>query len=305
MDFRELQYISALAKHRSVTRAAEELGISQPSLSRFLQGMEERHGVLFFQRIGKRLVPTPAGQEFVRRSQEILRLGQQLQDRMLDLASRDGGHVSIAITPSRGRYVLPNILPDFHAKFPDCEVELREGSVQEVARMLEEGEVNLGLFNVRDGDYPDLVLEEIRKEEILLCVGKDSPWPAMAKWRRGFHYPWIDLSLLGREIFLASHRSFVIGPLNEELLRYYGIAPYTITTSDLDLNISLAANGFGVCFCTEICADFCYVKKPPVFLSMGPEPVEVTFVAAWHKDAYLPEPARELVRITHRIFSTI
>lgn len=303
MDLRELRYISALAKHGSVTRAAEELGITQPTLSRFLLAAEERYGVRLFERIGKRLVITPSGREFVRRSQEILRLGQQLEDRMADLASRDGGHISLAITPSRAKHVLPNILPDFHAKYPDHEIEIHEGSVLEVTRMLEEGLVNLGLFNIRGGGYPNLVLEEVCTEEILLCVGRDSPYPAMAQWRKGFHYPWIDLSRLGGEIFLASHGSFIIGPVNKELLEYYDISPYIITTADLDLNISLAANGFGVCFCTEINADFCYIKKPPAFLSIGPEPVRVTFVAAYHKDSYLSEAARELIRITKRVFS--
>lgn len=94
-----------------------------------------------------------------------------------------------------------------------------------------------------------------------------------------------------------------IGPVYKALLDDYGMHPYTITTSDLDLNISLAANGFGVCFCTEINADFCYIKKPPAFLSIGPEPVRVTFVAAYHKDSYLSEAARELIRITKRVFS--
>ena len=58
MDLREQEYVVALAKHQSITRAAEELYISQPTLSIFLNRLEERMGVPLFDRVGKRLVPT-------------------------------------------------------------------------------------------------------------------------------------------------------------------------------------------------------------------------------------------------------
>ena len=305
MDLREPAYIAALARHKSITRAAEELGVSQPSLSRFLSATEKRYGIRFFDRIGKKLAITPAGREYFRRSQEILSLSQQLQDCIRDLASRDGGQVSVAITPSRGRYVLPNILPAFHNRFPDCQVEIHEGNVREVAEMLESGLVNVGLF-LFDGENdprPSLRLEEICQEEILLCVSRSSPYPAMGQWRKGFRHPWIDIRKLNGEIVLATSDSMRISSIQHKLLAEHEIHPYTITTSDLDLNISLAAHGFGVCFCTEICADYCYTVTRPFFLSVGETPARFSFVAAYHKDAYLPEAARVLIDITKRVFS--
>lgn len=133
-----------------------------------------------FERLGKQLILTHAGQEYIKKGHEILSLGYQLQDMMQDLSNRDGGHIAIAITPSRGRYVLPNILPEFRMRYPDCEIEIYEGDVCQVEQLLEEGTANVGLF-LRDPkreEYPKLKMEEICTEQVLLCVGRDSPYPA-------------------------------------------------------------------------------------------------------------------------------
>lgn len=305
MDFREPLYIETLAKYKSVTRAAEILGISQPTLSRCIIAAEERYGVRLFERLGKQLILTHAGQEYIKKGHEILSLGYQLQDMMRDLSNRDGGHIAVAITPSRGRYVLPNILPEFRMRYPDCEIEIYEGDVCQVEQLLEEGTANVGLF-LRDPkreEYPKLKMEEICTEQVLLCVGRDSPYPAMGQWRKGFHYPWIDLNRLKGETFLVNSSSMRMGPLSHELFEQYDFRPKMIRTSDLDLNINLAAQGFGVCFCIEISADYCYSVHKPVFLSVGQTPQSFSFVAATHKDAYFSEQVNGLIHIVRQIFS--
>ena len=65
MHLKEAEYVLAIERHRTIYRAAEELGITQPSLSRFLQGLEQELGVKLFERSGKRLVLTYAGKQYI------------------------------------------------------------------------------------------------------------------------------------------------------------------------------------------------------------------------------------------------
>lgn len=85
MDLREQEYVVALAKHQSITRAAEELYISQPTLSIFLNRLEERMGVPLFDRVGKRLVPTCAGELYVRSAREMLAIQNEFRGELNDM----------------------------------------------------------------------------------------------------------------------------------------------------------------------------------------------------------------------------
>ena len=73
MDLKEQEYVVALAEYGSITRAAEALFISQPTLSIFLSRLENRLGTPLFDKIGRKLVPTVAGELYVRRAKELLR----------------------------------------------------------------------------------------------------------------------------------------------------------------------------------------------------------------------------------------
>ena len=79
MDFKELTYVLALARHQSVTKAAQELYLTQPALTRFLQRLETSVGQPLFTRSGNRLIPTYAGEKYIERAQDVYK--RQLQDR--------------------------------------------------------------------------------------------------------------------------------------------------------------------------------------------------------------------------------
>ena len=79
MDFRELSYVLAIAKYQNITKAANALYITQPTLSKFLQSLEDQLGQKLFRKLGHRFILTYAGERYVARAKEILELKKQLE----------------------------------------------------------------------------------------------------------------------------------------------------------------------------------------------------------------------------------
>ena len=77
-NVRDFEYITAIAQYGSISKASEALFLSQPTLSKFLQRVEKEVGLPLFHRVGKKFVPTPAGEIYVARSKSILELEQQM-----------------------------------------------------------------------------------------------------------------------------------------------------------------------------------------------------------------------------------
>ena len=111
MDFRELSYVLAIAKYQNITKAAESLYISQPTLSEFLIALEENLGLKLFKRLGNKYVLTYAGERYVEHARQIQRVKTDLDMEMADILKRDAGVLNVAFAHMRCTYVLPGSLP--------------------------------------------------------------------------------------------------------------------------------------------------------------------------------------------------
>ena len=108
MDFRELSYITAIAKYQNITKAAESLYISQPTLSKFLKALEEDIGLKLFRRLGNRYVLTHAGECYLQKAEQILQLKNELDLELADIMKRDVGVLRVAFpTMSRNQPRVP------------------------------------------------------------------------------------------------------------------------------------------------------------------------------------------------------
>ena len=85
MKSREYEYIQTIANELNITRASERLFVSQPALSRFLKNVEKDLGTLLFERIGKKMVLTPAGKVYVEKAREIIDLDSQMRNTIQEL----------------------------------------------------------------------------------------------------------------------------------------------------------------------------------------------------------------------------
>lgn len=167
MNFLNLQYFCAAAEELSFTRAAAKLFISQQSLSSHISRLEDELGVVLFNRT-QPVTLTEAGECLYRHSKILLNQKQQAEKELQDLNDFRRGDLVVGVSTSRGAIILPEILPEFHRRFPQISLRLVEGTTQQINEALYDGRTDLNIgFAVND---PDNIHEDLLSTETLVCV---------------------------------------------------------------------------------------------------------------------------------------
>ncbi|MBM3939656.1 MAG: LysR family transcriptional regulator [SAR202 cluster bacterium] len=174
MELPQLEAFLKAVEHRSFSRAATALGISQPSLSARIQTLEEDVGEQLFQRVGRGVRLTDAGRTFLpyaQRSLDALRSGREALD-----ASRtaSGGQLFIGAARSISAYVLPGILDTFHHRYPGVELSIKTGRSSQILEMVIEEGIQIGLS--RALYHPDVTTTHLYDEEVVLVTHPDHPF---------------------------------------------------------------------------------------------------------------------------------
>lgn len=303
MDFRDYTYVQAIARYGNISRAAEALYISQPSLSKFLQKLEDQIGTPLFERISKRMLPTYAGEQFLSTGCEIFRLQSRLDHTLAQVARKTVGRLSVASTSTRGYYVLPEVLPRFKIQYPGYHIELLERNVDEVERALGDGSADLAVYALTERN-PEFTYFHINTEEVVLCLAADSPYIRYSKLREGFKYPWLDLSFLDGEVFFLNDSvQWRIGRISRQLLIEAHINPELTVLRSLETCLALASRGLGFTFSFDICIScFKNCPQPPVYLSVGNRPNQAEFVVACRKNHRLQQADIDFINLIRQRF---
>ena len=141
MNFDSLEYFSVLARERSFTRASESLHITQQSLSSHIAGLEkELNCQLVVRRIPLEL--TFAGQTFLRYAKELRRTQHAMQQEFCDISRNQKGELRIGIAFTRGRAIMPQLIPAFQRQYPNVEVTLIEDSNDALQKLLADGDID-------------------------------------------------------------------------------------------------------------------------------------------------------------------
>ena len=215
LEIRHLRYFLAVAEAGSFSRAADRLGISQPSVSQQMRDLETGLRVPLFQRRGKRILLTPRGLIFQEHARAVLR---QLESFMQELNSEPGqlrGALHLGVVPVLNVPLVPHLLGLFIADHPAISVIVEEISSTEIETALEEGRMDVGLgFLTRHS--PNLRYERLCTDEFALIVSQSHPWSG----RRV-----IPLSELHQQRVLQLPDSFVMRRMTDALCRNHQVRP--------------------------------------------------------------------------------
>jgi DNA-binding transcriptional LysR family regulator len=142
---RQLQILVAVAKNLSLTRAAEELRLTQPAVSMQVKALERIAGLPLLERVGRHVALTEAGSELVRHAQAVLRSLRDAEDALAALRGLKTGRVSIAAV-STVKYFAPKLLAQFSRKHPEIEMKLAVQNRDTVVQLLVDNEVDLAIM---------------------------------------------------------------------------------------------------------------------------------------------------------------
>ncbi|GAB3836495.1 LysR substrate-binding domain-containing protein [Hymenobacter jeollabukensis] len=163
-DFR-LRVFQAVARHLSFTKAAQELCITQPAVTKHIRELERSYEQRLFERRGNRVSLTEAGQLLLRYAGQVHELHHQLAEQLHTLHDTTAGRLRLGASSTLAQYVVPPILPGFQARYPRVELTLLIGNSEQVAEALLRGEIDLGLVEGqvknRDLHYEFLLDDEL------------------------------------------------------------------------------------------------------------------------------------------------
>lgn len=294
MDFRELNYIRAIAQYQTISKAAEHLYISQPTLSTFLQRLENTLGVPLFERTNKVMYPTYAGRRYLEYAEQILRNQAALQDELRGIVKNQNGCLSVGSTPTRTRYIAPDLLTSFHRKYPEYRIEVKEAPADELLRMLDEHLIDYALLTIHARDKLH-IYHHLSWEEVVLCASKECGYKDLAVHRDGFLYPWIDLNLLKDELFLLVPENWRAGRAARRCFSQIGITPRSISFSVVETAVAAAGSGLGIGFCPDIMIKRGTFSHTPDYFSVGENPSHVEFVLVHRSDYQLTAPLKDFI----------
>ena len=298
MDFRELSYIAAIAKHQNITKAAEALYISQPGLSKFLTGLEADLGLKLFDRIDKKYTPTYAGERYLTYARTILDTKASLDAELADIIKRDVGVLNIALPNMRCAYMLPKTLPAFNAKYPNVKVNIFEGTSAVIDQRLLEGETDLAFYSKPYKPNPRITYETLAREELKVCTRLGHPVRDLAKSGH------VELSALGEERLILLSPEQRTGQISRYWLARAGIdLSNSITTNNMPAVIALTEQGWGVSFVFESHLRWHSPKPELDTYSFGDGRVMSDFVAAYRKGGYLSSYARDFIMIAGNLYA--
>lgn len=307
MSLREFHYIIAIAEEGSVSRAARRLHIAQPSLSLYLQRLEQRLETPLFDRNTIPMTLTSAGELYVGKAHKILGLEQELHRELQDMSDLKKGHVTLGMTVYWGLRFLPKVLPVFHSLYPGIEIDIREGSALDIAEWARNNETDLTIMTVCDTKErdPELEYEDLRSNEAYLVLAPSHPLcrEALPRQVHSTSRPWLDFSLLKNEPFLLQVEGCTLRHIASHLFRQYDFVPrISHEVQNSETAESLATAGIGVAFSVEDNSRFHDDATRPGYFSVGLPPATWRLVAARGKNRYQTQAARRFLEISRSVY---
>ncbi|MDD2263905.1 MAG: hydrogen peroxide-inducible genes activator [Bacteroidales bacterium] len=160
MTLQQLEYITAVDRHRHFVKAATECGVAQPTLSAMIARLEEELDVKIFDRSRHPVEPTPTGQEILRQARIVLQHALQLKEIVTARKEELATHFSLAIIPTVAPYIIPRFISLFQNNFPQSEVRILEMRTDEIIRDLKEAKIDMGILAtpLKDSDLLEIPL---------------------------------------------------------------------------------------------------------------------------------------------------
>lgn len=276
MELRHLRYFAAVADAGGFSRAAARLRMTQPALGRQVHDLERELGVLLFDRIGRRVQLTGAGEDLLRRCRPLLTDVESLVERSRALASGATGVLRVGATPQTLESFLAPFMPRFQRSHPGVEVHFIEDSGPRLFGHLERGAIHLAITAAADSRFTSRTLFPAL---IMAVLPRRHP---MAKRLT------VDVATLTTVPLLLLRRDFGTRQWFDAACQSRRLRPSVLLESASPQTlVALAAVGYGV----AVVPSNVLVTRRDLHLAPvmdGPSPIGGWLAASWHPRRFLP-----------------
>ncbi|MGE3758670.1 MAG: LysR family transcriptional regulator [Pseudobdellovibrionaceae bacterium] len=227
----DLQYFVEVASSLNISRAAERLGIAQPSLTLAMKRLEDSIGVPLLVRSKKGVTLTPAGRQLLSETKKLLQIWEEIRGKSVSSQTEIKGRFSIGVHPSVALYALTPILGPVLNEHSEVEIELKHDHSRKITEAVIKMEVDLGIV-VNPVRHGDLVMKKIYDDEVTVWVGPGKS--NVQNYKSGDAVLICDPALLQTQDLLQK--------LKRSAIHY----KRTITSSNLEVITDLVSNGAGI-----------------------------------------------------------
>ncbi len=224
METKLIEYIVMIAKHKSISKAAEEVYVTQSALNQQLLKLEKELGAPLFFRSRNNWELTDVGKLYVENSVRILQIKKETYNQIQDISRKWKGTITMGLTPERGIQMFTAIYPDIHAKYPDTIFQPIEADVDSQIKMLDSNELDISFQTIYERKYKHLVYKEIFTEPFYLCIPKTHPLAYQDKLAPE-KYPEISLKEFHHDLFTLVKKSSTMRVVIDRLFEESGFKP--------------------------------------------------------------------------------
>jgi LysR family transcriptional regulator for metE and metH len=235
LEVRHLQMVSTVAAVGGLTKAGRHLHLSQSALSHQLRDVEARLGTPLFLRVGKRMVPTAAGERLAKSAHEILAALANAERAMQTFAGGERGRLRVVVAGYASYRWLPSVLKQYCAMHPKIEVQIPESAAAEAEADLLEGAIDVAI-GPGTSDDPRLLAETLVRDEVVFAVAAGHRLAASR---------FAEAADLGGELVLVDASEHARG-VYREIVAAGGAGQANVVVSETAATLELVQAGLGI-----------------------------------------------------------
>jgi DNA-binding transcriptional LysR family regulator len=284
VDLRQLKYFLEIAKQKSITKASENLHVSQPALSKMVKGLEDELGIQLIIRSNKTNDITDAGLVVQEYAQKIMLLVDEMSTTINDMTNLSRGQIHIGIPPIIGSLFFPKVLAKFHQQYPNINITITEYGGARVVKSVEEGEFELGVavLPIKEQHFD---VYPIVEEEMNLLIHRNHP---LAKQN------FVELHDLKNEEFIFYSEEFALYEIMWNQFINQGFEPNILfKSSQWDFMAEMVAANLGV---TALPDSICNrITNPDIRIIKIRPTINWSLAVITKKDRYISNAARAFI----------
>ena len=293
MEIRQLRTFQAVARMLSFNRAAERLHYAQSSISAQIQALEEELEVKLFDRLGRRILLTEAGERLLQYAGKILDLADEAKAEVVRSKEPEGA-LTIRVPESFCAYRLPPVVKQFRSRFPKVRLSFITCAVENLQKDLRKGITDLAFLLTESIQAADLEAEALGFERIILVAGPKHPLAAK---------PEIQTRDLKGEIILLSKVDCSYRKPFEQILEQGNIRPgTTLEFNSVEAIKQCVMEGIGITILPEIAVALEIAQGRLAALSWGKYEMEVALLMIWYKERWLSPTLSAFIRMARNVY---
>ena len=282
MELRHLRYFVAVARRLNFSRAAEDLHVAQPAISQQIRALEQELGVQLFDRMGRRVALTRAGEVLLPHANQVLAAVELAANEVRELGHLSRGSASLGAPPTVSTHLLPARLTHFRTLYPGLDVALREAGTESLLKLVEDGQLDLAIVTA-DGLPAAVERLPYLEEDYVLAVSALHPLSRKKDVR---------LADLANEPFILFPTGYKLREVTLAACKRAGFEPrIALDGGAMQSALEFVAAGLGVALVPELAlTNAINIRR----LAIADQTLRRRLALVWRKGHYLNPAARAL-----------